>query len=981
MTDSPADGIRSRDSAARASVSLDGQWTFAIDPDNVGVDETWFDPATALPEELTKRIAVPHAWQEHDEYRSYTGTGWYRRRIDLDDGDRNDGDCDVVGDADRLLLRFGAVDYEATVWVNGTAVGRHRGGYLPFEFEITDAVEPGENVVAVRVHDPADLAEIPHGKQGAPWYTRVSGIWQSVSIEGRGRAYVDRLRATPELDADAVSVEVRVAGRVADLDGTVVVTRDGEPVASAAMGIVDCEPVDVEGETGEPVDAENRDQIDAGGGIGRVTIPLDDPAYWTPDDPVLYDLAVRLVDDEGVVDVYEDTFGMRSVTTEDGRLYLNGEPFTIRGALDQAYYPETHYRPTDASIFEHEIRTAKELGFNLLRKHIKPAHPDFVELADRLGILVWQEPANPSVYTDRSREAVRTQLWGLIDRDYNSPSVIIWSCYNEEWGIGGHEDEESLWTDEEKQAYLAGLYERTTERDPTRLVCDNSGWAHVATDLNDYHRYFVSPDRSRAWAEDLDAIVENPAENYVTPTADDNGATTTDDNDATTTDDNGATTTEDGATTTDDDDATTDNVGPTMDPADAPIVVSEFGTWGFPDLDVLYDCYGGEPPWFSHDFLPDGLKRPEGVKARFAHSSVSSVFDGFDDLATTWQAREFVSIKDVIEQLRTREAIAGYVITEFSDIEWEFNGILDYCRGEKAFHDDFASVNGPLLVRIVPEQHVAWSDESVSVDLAVVNDCRDPIDADVEWEAFGRSRTVRVEAAGHGITVVEDAFAVSPSTVESVRTEEIRVSLSSDEEEMSNAEPITVVDRDYAALENAPTVSAPDRFATTLATYGISTTSEPSDADVVITVDPDDADALASAGAAVLLLPDEHGAFDGGAVFETRPLAERESWNLVASLFYQDDEHFAGFGDHRRLDWSLEDAYPHAVVDDPDPDDEILVGYVEGWLANHGSPLLVRDRGAGRICACTFRLSTAYGSHPAGTLLVNRLLRTLALDR
>ncbi|SIR69419.1 Glycosyl hydrolases family 2, TIM barrel domain [Haladaptatus litoreus] len=178
------------------------------------------------------------------------------------------------------------------------------------------------------------------------------------------------------------------------------------------------------------------------------------------------------------------------------------------------------------------------------------------------------------MYTERSKREVRDQIRELIERDYNSPSVVVWSLYNEEWGIGGHyeEAEESLWTDEEKQQYLAELYETVRECDSTRPICDNSGWAHVATDINDYHRYFVSPDRADAWGDDLNHIIAHPADNY--------GATET-------------------------------------NPDESPIVISEFGTWGLFDVDWFRDRYGGEPSWFDHDFFDDPIKRPAGVDDRF----------------------------------------------------------------------------------------------------------------------------------------------------------------------------------------------------------------------------------------------------------------------------------------------------------------------------------------------------------------------------
>ncbi|WP_050023705.1 glycoside hydrolase family 2 TIM barrel-domain containing protein [Halorubrum saccharovorum] len=342
----------------------------------------------------------------------------------------------------------------------------------------------------------------------------------------------------------------------------------------------------------------------------------------------------------------------------------------------------------------------------------------------------------------------------MIDRDYNSPSVVIWSLYNEEWGIGldqvDYSDHEGrLWNDEEKQNYLTELFHETTELDPTRLVCDNSGWAHVATDLNDYHEYFVSPDRHAAWKDDLDDIVSNPGDNYAVENT----------------------------------------------PAeDAPILISEFGTWGFPDLPKLRDHYGGDPTWFSHDFLEDPLKRPEGVDERYERTNLPDVFDDYADLAEVWQARESDSLKGIIEEMRTHEGIAGYVLTEFSDIEWEFNGILDYLRDAKSFASDFATVNGEQLVAIEPERHVVAPGEAVSVDVHVVNDTTDALDGVLSWTGAGEDGSRPVSVDGFGATTFESVLTVAPSIGAEAGTYSVEVTLDAAGQTVSNSEPIAVVD-------------------------------------------------------------------------------------------------------------------------------------------------------------------------------------------
>jgi len=967
---------------SRNSVSLDGTWAFLPDPEADGTARGLHEPDATWPDDAHE-VTVPHAWQEADRYREYTGTAWYRRTVSV--GPDGDG----LADGDRAFLRFDAVDYETTVYVDGEVVGTNREGYLPFEVEVTDHLSPGEHTIAVEVTDPADLSEIPHGKQGEPWYTRVSGIWGAVTLETRSGAFVADLKATPDLDDDSVTVDVYVdePGEGGDGTGTdastvnpdsveVLVEREGDVVAATTCDLdgVD-DPVGVDtgsvGASGEGAADDEGGADGAEGSGGTCTLSIPDATYWAPENPALYDVVVELRADGEVVDRHTDYFGMRSISADDERLYLNGEPLYLRGALDQAYYPETLYNPFDvdrlgdgvgegyANLFEYEIQTARELGFNMLRKHIKPAHPDFVEAADRLGILVWQEPANPDVYTERSKREVREQFRKLVDRDYNSPSVVVWSLYNEEWGIGLDQEDYSdhdgrLWNDAAKQDYLADLYEEARAWDPTRLVCDNSGWAHVATDLNDYHEYYASPDRHGAWEEGLDHLLANPAENYATERT----------------------------------------------PAsEAPILVSEFGTWGFPDLPKLREHYGGDPPWFTHDFLDDPLKRPEGVDARFESTDLPDVFDGYDDLADAWQTRESVSLQGVIEEMRTRDEVAGYVVTEFSDVEWEFNGILDYLRDRKSFVDEFARCNDDLLVSVDPGSHVVAPGEEATVDVHVVNDTGDSLSGELAWAAPGDEGTRAVSVGGFGTTTFEAVATVAPPADAATEPREVEATFDTRGSEqsggeasggrtVSGAEPVFVVADEPTGNE---AVYADDAALADALAERHEVVASVTDADVaVVTKVTDDVSAFVESGGRAAVVPEADGrmadsgvetASAGGPAdgdeSEYRNLPTAESWNLVASLLYQDSDLFAGLATDERVGWAFEDIFPYDLVTDLDGSDDVLAGSVEGWLANWSSPLVVRDRGDGRLCHCTFRVTDAYGEHPTATALVDRLVRTV----
>ena len=896
-----------------ATVDLSGEWNFATDPDDVGTAEHWYERDERLPD--SRSVTVPHAWQEHDDLREYTGVAWYRRTVTLDEVD------------DRVRLRFGAVDYRATVWVNGVEVGSNEGGYLPFAFDVTEAVVPGENVVTVRVTDPEDLREVPHGKQGYPWYTRVSGIWQSVDIAAVPETRIADLRVTPDLDADAARTDVDIAnlGRDEDLRLRIRITQNGTTLGT--------------------------DELPVESGTVSTVVSLADPAYWTPDDPELCDVELSLLtvdeqDEErsgeggkAVVDTLTDYFGMRSVSVEDGEWYLNGEVLRVRGALDQAYYPDTLYRPADLDTYREEIATAKALGFNMLRKHIKPAHPRFVELADRMGILVWEEPANADIDTGTSRRRIREAFEGLVARDYNSPSVVAWSLYNEEWGFGidqhdfpDRDDPVRLWNDSEKQSYLADYYRDARELDPTRLVCDNSGWAHVATDLNDYHEYFVVPDRNEAWRDRLDELLSDPADNY--------------------------------ATTGD---------GPA--PEEVPTVVSEFGTWGLPELSSLRAHYDGDPDWFDHEFL-SGLKHPKGVEKRFEGSALSGVYGGLDELAADWQRRAFASVAEVVADMRLEDGVSGYVLTEFTDIEWEFNGVLDYLRREKSSTERFAAANGRTMVRLEPDARTLRAGERFVADLAVANDGPEPLETTIEWTAFGESgrESVRVDPAG--TTRLDGAIDVrAPKTDERNGKEVVTETVTADlvDTDAHWESDITVVgEGEGRAGTRVFAPAGAEAVRSTLTDAGYDPQEEAADADTLVTTAFDErARAFATDGGHVVLLPRPDGSMTDSVrdEFPIRDLPERESWNLCASFVYQT----LLDGVDRVPGWAFEGLYPYAYVTPTADGDSVHGGYVEGWLSKPGATVLERDDGDGRVTVCTLRV-TGSENRPVSEAVVRRLV-------
>lgn len=387
-------------------------------------------------------------------------TLWYRREVNVPQG--------FIPRDGRLLLHFGAVDQEAAVYLNGVLLGRHMGGYNAFTLDATDALGP-TNTLVVRVHDDTDASFHSRGKQktrrGGIWYTPQSGIWQTVWMEAVPRRYIEGLRIVPLFDQSAVEVTVRCAQPLqceATVDGRTVPFTSGE----------------------------------------AARIPMPDFRAWSPEDPYLYDLSVTLGEDR-----VESYFGMRKVEVRADRggvkrLFLNGEPYFHSGLLDQGYWPDGLYTaPSDEALI-FDIQTAKAMGFNLLRKHIKVEPMRWYYHCDRLGMLVWQDmPSGGGKYRfstislplvtgvhrrdNRYRAFARTSSQGraeymdeleeMVLQLFNAPSVALWVPFNEGWG----------------QFDSTLVMERLRALDPTRPVDPASGWHDQGEgELRSLHVYF-----------------------------------------------------------------------------------------------------------------------------------------------------------------------------------------------------------------------------------------------------------------------------------------------------------------------------------------------------------------------------------------------------------------------------------------------------------------------------------------------------------
>ncbi|WP_201762076.1 MULTISPECIES: PA14 domain-containing protein [unclassified Nonomuraea] len=406
--------------------SLNGTWQFA--PAKEG-------EAAPIGRDLPERIVVPYPVESQlSGIGRHEESMWYRRTFEVPRGWRGD----------RVLLHLDAVDWQAAVYVNGKRVTTHKGGYDRISVDVTDALKRhGRQELVVGVYDPADAGSQALGKQrldpGGIWYTTVSGIWQSVWLEPVAKDHIERVDAVPDVPGKAVKVTVHGS------PGTVVVTaRDGRRVVGKATG-----------RTGK-----------------ELRIPVREPRLWSPDDPHLYDLEVRLKRDKA-----ESYFGMRSIEVSGNRMVLNGKPVFQIGPLDQGFWPDGIYTaPTDEAL-RHDLEQTKALGFNAVRKHVKVEPDRWYHHADKLGLLVWQDM--PSAVRADDRPQFEAELRELVDQHRSSPSIVMWVPFNEGWG-------------QYDQARIADLVKKW---DPSRLVNNMSGVNCCGAvdggngDVKDFHIY------------------------------------------------------------------------------------------------------------------------------------------------------------------------------------------------------------------------------------------------------------------------------------------------------------------------------------------------------------------------------------------------------------------------------------------------------------------------------------------------------------
>lgn len=643
----------------KLSLCLDGDWRLVLDPDDAGKNEAWFSgnaPVGGL------AVRVPSVWDLWAP--DYDGVGWYFREFELDSQWE-----------DRYIeLRFEAADYYAEVWLNGVRLGGHEGGYTPFSVNASAVAFIGTNRLAVRIVDPHgpegygdfNPKEIPSSKEGGYW--SFAGIWGSVSVIGKPHAHIRDVFIEPDIRRKRVGVSVETTQ-----SGTVRLSIEGTTFET----------------TGNP---------------GKLALDFPSFDLWSPETPVLYTLVCEFMQDGQVIDEVRTRFGMREFTVKENRFFLNNHPIFIKGVLHQPDYARSIAAPESKELARKELKLAKKAGFNLLRLHIKTAPQITLELADELGLLLYEEP--PIGWIQKSpwmRERCEREVREMILRDRNHPSVVVWGMLNETGNAG-------YVTQGGAQVLKDDLCRLARSLDPSRLIIDDSGGVNATREPARFMRPYCD---TLETYDDLHiyqrAPVDRDIELYYMYSGD----------------------------------------------PERLYFLSEFGFGGMEDLDDVIAQYGDQASTCKDARFLSGMA--EAAKQGFAERSLHRVFPSFSEFTAAARQLQCDAARFQVDACRANSKLAGYCYTQLCDAGHEFcAGVMDRWRRAKPVLQTFAELQRPMRPIIVAPRTNLVPREEIPVTVLLVNDERVEGQADLSLQVVGptnqvlwkKKRTTRIPRSG-----------------------------------------------------------------------------------------------------------------------------------------------------------------------------------------------------------------------------------------
>ena len=653
----------------RKVVSLNGTWTVAFDDRNVGKARKFFEKFPP-----GKPVPVPGVWEQVRP--RYDGVGWYRRTFT----------AEAAWKRQCVRLRFGAVSYFCEVYLNGARVGLHEGGYTPFEFDVTRRLRAGENTLVVRVINPPRRKVIEGFRSGAPlnssdiptwkagWYWNFGGIWQDVDLIITSRAYVEDVFVEPLPDSRMAKVHVTLVAK------------------TPASGRLAIEIAPWKGQIDTGGKAVQRVALRRGRQTVTLPIKVRNLRWWDTEDPFLYTAAARLETDAGA-DSVTVRFGMRTFTVKDGHFALNGKRIALRGVLQQGAYPRTLAFPHDEAILRKELELIKGCGMNFIRLHLKP-DPFTPRLADEMGVLLVAEP--PAGWIRKSPQVTRRclhEVEGLVKRDRNNPSIVMWCMLNEIYHYWTFKPREM-----DRLRYKMSL--RARELDPTRIIGDNSGGAHeyehcggalmpykkTYSPLQDLHHYCRLP----LTPETLEQRYRNWR-------------------------------------------------------GKGPFYISEFGAWEAPpDWEKTLSRYSAADKKTGTEDYVQYKSFADSFRERFAQAGLKDTFGTPAGMIRANQVRCCEEVRAVVSAMRANPDLDGYAICQLADASGEIFGVTDIWRQPKPYFADFAAAAAtPLIVPHLPVRTI-----EPGQDLPLVLDC---VNEDQVGRRYAAQATVRPLEGGKSL--------------------------------------------------------------------------------------------------------------------------------------------------------------------------------------------------------------------------------------
>ena len=632
----------------REELNLGGSWTLVTDPENRGIRDGWFE---ALPEQEALSVSVPAVWDLW--IPDYDGVGWYCRDFELPSG--WEGCC--------AALCFDAVNYYAEVWVNGVALGSHEGGYTPFSLNADRVLKTGQNRIVVRVIDPKGPegfghflpGELPIAKETEYW--SFGGIWGDVYLRRMPETHIEDVFIQPDLRRKRIVVEVAA--------------------------------------TTLPENARIRLQVEdteylVDGTPGKNIINMPDFKMWRLEQPHLYQLRAEIVADDVLYDSLRIRFGMREFTVKDNRFHLNYHPIFLKGVLYQPDYARTLAAPGDEAMARSEIEQAKRAGFNMMRLHIKPAPKIILDLADEMGMLLYEESSIGWIKdSDHMRKRCETSVREMILRDRNRPSVVIWGMLNETGnaGYGAHGGAQTI-----KDA----LCRVARSLDPTRVIIDDSAGVNATREssrmMRPYRDGFMAFDDMHIYQRaPVDMFIRNYYRNSGEP--------------------------------------------------EQLVTVSAFGFGGPEDLEDVLAHYGEERETRKDARFLDQML--DDIKRGFQERGLEKVFGDIASFFKVARTLQCDALRAQIDAMRANTKISGYCYAQLADAGREFcAGFLDRWRRPKPALKCFAGMQHPMRPLIFLGKNNLHQREQTEVTALFANDNNVTGVADLSLQVVGPTNQV-----------------------------------------------------------------------------------------------------------------------------------------------------------------------------------------------------------------------------------------------